>query len=340
MSTHVTKTFKSLDQQIELLKERKLIIRDENKAKQHLLEKNYFDLINGFETLLLIDSKAANKEYNGLYFEDFLLLYDFDKKLNLEILKILDKFEIRLKTSMAYRFCEKYFLTASDSACYIDINKYTDPRLNHHHLSLPQDLRKYFSRNKVFETNRSFKGATYSNFIELCKAKYPYISTYDHPPFWVTIKVLEFGPLFNLLLGFEKDIFEKVINDMGMKYIDKQKFINSIQIFIELRNTCAHFQLVNRFRTSKNLRIDAGMKSDLDLRTKTNTSGVSINYEIRLYDTLLVLSQFESLKNIGKLCQNFYFKRCTSKREKRLMLNIFERMGRKKHSDWFKISVK
>lgn len=127
---------------------------------------------------------------------------------------------------------------------------------------------------------------------------------------------------------------------MGMKYIDKQKFINSIQIFIELRNTCAHFQLVNRFRTSKNLRIDAGMKSDLDLRTKTNTSGVSINYEIRLYDTLLVLSQFESLKNIGKLCQNFYFKRCTSKREKRLMLNIFERMGRKKHSDWFKISVK
>lgn len=101
LSTHVTKTFKSLDQQIELLKERKLIIRDENKAKQHLLEKNYFDLINGFETLLLIDSKAANKEYNGLYFEDFLLLYDFDKKLNLEILKILDKFEIRLKTSMA-----------------------------------------------------------------------------------------------------------------------------------------------------------------------------------------------------------------------------------------------
>lgn len=62
MSTHVTKTFKSLDQQIDLLKERKLIIRDEEKAKRHLLEKNYFDLINGFETLLLTDSKATNKE--------------------------------------------------------------------------------------------------------------------------------------------------------------------------------------------------------------------------------------------------------------------------------------
>ncbi|OMC70258.1 hypothetical protein BK125_26520, partial [Paenibacillus odorifer] len=61
MSTHVIKTFKSLDQQIDFLKERKLIIRDEEKAKRHLLEKNYFDLINGFETLLLTDSKATNK---------------------------------------------------------------------------------------------------------------------------------------------------------------------------------------------------------------------------------------------------------------------------------------
>ncbi|MEK5400683.1 Abi family protein [Paenibacillus sp. FSL K6-2859] len=338
MSRHVTKTFKSLDQQIELLKQRKLIIRDEEKAKRHLLEKSYFDLINGFESLLLIDSKATNKEYNGLFFEDFLLLYDFDKKLNLEILKVLDKFEIRLKSSMAYRFCEKHFLTASDSACYIDINKYTNPRLNH--LSLPRELAKNISGHKVFGTNIYFDGVTHNNFIEWCRAKYSYISTYDHPPFWVTIKVLEFGALFKLLLGFEKDIFEKVIEDMGMKYIDKQKFINSIRIFIELRNTCAHFQLVNRFRTPNNLKIDLGMKNDLGLRTKVNTGGIPTHYEIRLYDTLLVLSQFESLKDIEKLIKDFYFKRCNSKREKRLMLEMFERMGRKKHSDWFKIGIK
>ncbi|OMD88037.1 MULTISPECIES: Abi family protein [Paenibacillus] len=338
MSTHVTKTFKSLDQQIDLLKERKLIIRDEEKAKRHLLEKNYFDLINGFETLLLTDSKATNKEYNGLFFEDFLLLYDFDKKLNLEILKILDKFEIRLKSSMAYRFCEKHYLNASDSACYIDINKYTNPRSNH--LSLPKDLAKNISGHKIFQANIYFNGATYSNFIEHCRAKYPYISTYDHPPFWVTIKVLEFGSLFSLLLGFERDVFEKVIEDMGMKYIDKQKFINSVRIFIELRNTCAHFQLVNRFRTSNRLRVDSGLINDLGLRTKINTAGISTYYEIRLYDTLLVLSQFESLKDIEKLFKDFYFRRCNSKREKSLMVKMFERMGRGKHSDWFKLGIK
>jgi len=336
--THVTKAFKSLDEQIALLKQRKLIIRNEEKAKLHLIEKNYFDLINGFETLLLIDSKAVNKEYKEKYFEDFLLLYDFDKRLNIEILKILDRFELRLKTSMAYRFCEKYFLTAADSSCYIDINNYTDPRSNH--LSLPRDVAYNISKHKIFNTNIQFNGNTYANYIEFCKAKYSYISTYDYPPFWVTIKVLEFGALFKLLLGFEKSVFEKVIEDMGMKYIDKQKFINSIRIFIELRNTCAHFQLVNRFRTPNNLRIDAGMINDLGLRTKTNTAGVSTYYELKLYDTLLVLSQFESLKDIRKLVNDFYFKRCISRREKNILIKIFERMGRKNISDWSKVGIK
>ncbi|WP_394581202.1 Abi family protein [Cytobacillus firmus] len=334
---HTTKAFKSLDDQIALLKQRKLLIRDEEKAKRQLLERNYFDLINGFETLLLVDSKASNKEYNGPNFDDFIMLHNFDKKLNLEIIKVIDRFEIRLKTSMAYRFCEKNFVAATDSACYIDKNKYTDPRSNH--LSLPSDLAKSISNHNIFKTNIYFNRNTYSNFIDFCKAKYPYISTYNDPPFWVVIKVLEFGSLFKLLLGFEKDVFEKVIKDMGMKYVDKQKFINSIRIFIELRNTCAHFQLVNRFRTPKNLRIDAGMIADLGLRTKTNTSGSPTYYEIRLYDSLLVLSQFESLKDIRRLIKEFYYKSCNS-RERRIIIKLFERMGRKKLSDWLSIGLK
>ncbi|MBV6685525.1 Abi family protein [Bacillus sp. JRC01] len=332
---HITKTFKSLDEQIALLKKRNLIIRDEEKAKVHLLEKNYFDLINGFESILLVDSKASTKEYVETYFEDFLLLYDFDKKLNLEILKILDKFEIRLKSSMAYRFCEKYFKSAADSSCYLNINNYTNPLSNH--LSLPSDVAYPIGTHKLFYKDHKHAGKRSLNFIQFCKSKYSFISTYDDPPFWVTIKVMEFGALFKLLLGFEKDIFEKVIQDMGMKYVDKQEFINAIRIFIELRNTCAHFQLVNRFRTPSNLRIDAGMKNKLKLITKTNTAGISTYYEIKLYDTLLVLSQFEDLGNIKELIKDFYYNRCNSKREKAIFTKVLDRMGRNDLSEWLKI---
>ncbi|KGR89051.1 hypothetical protein CD30_17725 [Ureibacillus massiliensis 4400831 = CIP 108448 = CCUG 49529] len=332
---HVTKEFLTIDEQIELLKNRKLIIKNEEAAKIHLLEKNYFDLINGFETLMLKDSKAATKEFDYYYFEDFIFLYEFDKKLNVEILRLLDRFETRFKTSMAHRFCEKHFVNPSDARSYIDVNKYTDPRSNH--LSVPREIAKPVQYHKIFNTNISFNRNTYPDFIEFCKAKYTYLSTYADPPFWMTIKVLEFGVLFQLLIRYERDIFVNVIADMGMNYLEKQKFINSIRIFIELRNTCAHFQLVNRFRTPNNLRIDAGLIVDLGLKTKLNINGVPTYYEIRLYDVLLVLSQFENLKDIRDLIKKYYFDVANSKRQRTLMTKLFDRMGRKNISDWIKL---
>ncbi|WP_194841651.1 Abi family protein [Sporosarcina obsidiansis] len=328
---HNTKEFLSLEAQINLLKRRNLIIKNEDYAKRQLLEKNYFDLINGFETLMLKNSQGDKKEYEHFYFEDFIFLYNLDKKINIEILKLLDKLETRLKTSMAYRFCEKNFLTPADAKCYIDINKYTNPRSNH--LSLPRDIAKPLYSHDLFKkyTKKSV------DYVEFCKSKYAFLSTYDNPPFWMTIKILSFGSLFKLLLGYEKDIFKEVIKDMGMDYRnDKEKLINSIRIFIELRNTCAHFQLVNRFRTPKNLRIDNGLILSLGLRTKLNVNGSPTNYELRLYDTLLVLSQFENVTNIGKLIQQSY-KTCNSKRQRILMKRLLGRMGREKLIDWLKL---
>lgn len=328
---HSTKTFASLDDQITLLKTRGLIINDIKYAKKQLLEKNYFDLINGYETLMLVDSKVTDKKYKNFYFEDFIFLYNFDKELNLEILKLLDKFETKLKTSMAYRFCEVNFRNASDARCYVDISHYSNPIAPGHHLSLSSDIKKNLANHKMFNP-RNFRG--FADYIDYCKSKYRFLSTFDDPPFWMTIKVLEFGPLFQLLISYKKDVFEKVIEDMGMSYnSDKEKFLNSIRIFIELRNTCAHFQLVNRFRTSQSLRIDSGMIADLNLQTKINAVGVATNFEIKLYDTLLVLGQFENLKRISVLIINTY-KKCNSKRQRILFKSVLKRMGRDILSDW------
>ncbi|UTH13861.1 hypothetical protein [Macrococcus equipercicus] len=78
---HITKEFKTLSEQVELLKERHLIINDSGYAERHLLEKNYFDLINGFETLLLTDPKSNNKTYSDVYFEDFIFFLNCNYKL-------------------------------------------------------------------------------------------------------------------------------------------------------------------------------------------------------------------------------------------------------------------
>ena len=63
------KQFKTVDEQILLLKSRKLQFKDEAKAKAILEKINYFDIINGTENILL---KTMNpKVYENVYFEDF-----------------------------------------------------------------------------------------------------------------------------------------------------------------------------------------------------------------------------------------------------------------------------
>ena len=49
----VTKNFKTIDEQIAILDSRQLKFKNKKKAAELLSRYNYFDLINGFESILL-----------------------------------------------------------------------------------------------------------------------------------------------------------------------------------------------------------------------------------------------------------------------------------------------
>lgn len=49
----ITKEFKTIEQQISVLEARKLKFKNKKKAANILSKYNYFDIINGFETILL-----------------------------------------------------------------------------------------------------------------------------------------------------------------------------------------------------------------------------------------------------------------------------------------------
>lgn len=99
----VTKEFKTIDEQINILSERGLKFKNKKKAADVLKRYNYFDVINGFESILL-KKNVQNKEYENVYFEDFRDIFFFDMKLKKNILfKILD-IEARLRTAIAYNF--------------------------------------------------------------------------------------------------------------------------------------------------------------------------------------------------------------------------------------------
>ncbi|AOS00435.1 Abi family protein [Bacillus subtilis] len=484
MQKTFSKKFKTFEEQINLLKHRGLSFRDEKEAVDILSKKNYFDVINGFETLLLKDPKAENKEYNSdTKFEQFIELYNFDKMYSTIVFKAIDSFENRLKTSVAYRFCEFVYNSNPNAnpACYMDILMYENPFSLHNRLNTlqPRKITQKFVNDINYEINRFINGeianieskittlqtstvqyisikarkkllkaisnvnnsilnansvinvinndirltpavrrsgdritcltpfATsltvnltkvssgvvnpntveksiqifiknlqelkirldkiYSqvsansntaihtvphfelknfvghnlfktnhdkkdnnNYIDSSKAKYSYLQKYEVPPFWVIIKTLELGSVLKLMYGLNTAILDKVVLDMGLTPSEKHILFNSTKIIIDLRNHCAHFGLVNRFRTKHHIKINTDLINKLNLRTKSDGNS---HYEIRLFDTLQVLAQFTSLHEVSSLFKEFFMAPdCLI--DPKLLMRLLDRMGNDNFLNW------
>ena len=81
------KRFKSLDEQIEILRYKGLIVQDEKYARNVLIRENYF-FLNGYRYLFMKSSN--NKRYiEGTTFEELYSLFLFDRSFRNIIFKYL-----------------------------------------------------------------------------------------------------------------------------------------------------------------------------------------------------------------------------------------------------------
>ncbi|GIP51033.1 Abi family protein [Paenibacillus vini] len=400
------KEFITIYDQIRLLKNRGLQINNFSSAKEHLQDKNYFDLINGHETLLLDDSKRLPKKYTKKSFDNFLRLHDFDKQFSSLILKKISDFETKLKTTISYHFCKNHCSTLAENNNYIDISYYNKPGptdgpkqyVNYFYNSSEQE-----KTHKLFRSNYKYRGkfrgifngvVTYQpsktilrgiftgrfgsssikevkagncifynsnqrtllaalhtvsttsgstvslniniqreeiiqglNYIDDCKLKFSYINEYNNPPFWVVIKTLMLNDLIVLMYGLKKRTLDAVLRDFNLKPYEKEKFLNSLEIIKELRNSCAHFELVNRFRTSPNLKVNSHLISDLHL------SPMRSQYVIRLFDVLKILRVYIDLSEIKLFLHNFWTNE-TKYGNGEITVALFERMGNSNINEW------
>jgi len=91
------KPFKCIEEQIDILESRGLVIPDKDKAKQILCRYNYYRL-SGY-TLTLRQNDVF---YQGTTFDDVLQLYHFDSELRSTLLYALEYVEIALRTNIGY----------------------------------------------------------------------------------------------------------------------------------------------------------------------------------------------------------------------------------------------
>ena len=90
----IEKKFKNLDEQVDILKHKGLVINDTRYTKEVLLRENYF-FINGYRHLFVKEDRNFKE---GTTFEELYSLFLFDRHLRNIIFKYLLVIENNLKS--------------------------------------------------------------------------------------------------------------------------------------------------------------------------------------------------------------------------------------------------
>ena len=92
------KIFRTLDEQISILRSKNLVINDEEKTKQILLKENYF-FISGYRHLLMKNYKDKNF-IKGSTFEELYAIFNFDRHIRNICFKNILIIENNIKSKM------------------------------------------------------------------------------------------------------------------------------------------------------------------------------------------------------------------------------------------------
>jgi len=97
----------SIKEQIERLKTRGLIIKDEQKATQYLSTISYYRL--RAYTFPFQNANDTNHSFVGdISLEEIIEVYNFDRKLRILVFDAIERIEISFRTQMIYRWSINY----------------------------------------------------------------------------------------------------------------------------------------------------------------------------------------------------------------------------------------
>lgn len=222
-----TKQFKTLDEQIEILKHKGLIVNDESYAKDVLLRENYF-FLSGYRHVFL-DPKDSKRYVEGATFEELYSLFLFDRQFRNIIFKNLLILENNLKSIISYRLSKKYGYKEND---YLKPKNFdTSPEKSRQVNDLLKKMRRQIHVN----------GRQHSATVH-------YLSNYGYIPLWVLVKVLSFGivsELYSILRIDDRVAIAEIYRT------DMVTLSNYLPILSNYRNLCAHEDILFENKTQK-----------------------------------------------------------------------------------------
>ena len=212
-SMQYTKQAIDFSEQLEQLKQRGLIIDDEDTAILYLHSISYFRLTN---YLVPMETNSFTHTFRPQsHLHTAIALYNFDRKLRSLIFASIQDIEVALRTRIIH-----YFSLVHGPFWFMENNLFRD-----------QSIQQTCINNIATEVNRSKE-----DFITEYYSRY---SSPEFPPAWKTLEVVSFGTLSKLFCNF-KDVEVKkcVARDFNLpQYVYLESWIKCAVV---LRNACAH----------------------------------------------------------------------------------------------------
>lgn len=221
------KEFKSLAEQIEIMKAKGLKFLDEDKAKEILFRENYF-FINGYRHLFM-KSNSDKTFIPGSTFEEMYALFTFDRRFRNIIFKYVLVIENNIKSMMSYQLSKKYGYREKD---------YLRPS------SFSLDRKKSRQVNDlIHKMKRQIRvnGAQHT-------ATMHYSTNYGYVPLWILVKVLSFGIISEMytILKPEDQLSISEYYDLNIETLAEY-----LSILANYRNLCAHEDILFEHKTQK-----------------------------------------------------------------------------------------
>lgn len=223
----MNKTFKTLDEQVDILKNKGLVIDDVERAKEILLRENYF-FISGYRHLFF-RSNESKKFIQNTNFREIYGLFNFDRQLRNIIFKNILIIENNIKSVISYNISRNYGITEKN---YLNHKNFTRE---------PSKTRQVNDLLKKMKRQIRINGGQH-------EATSHYISNYGYIPPWIVVKVLSFG-IVSELYGILKVDDQKNIADVFN--INYQELMSYLTILSNYRNLCAHEDIVYEHRAQK-----------------------------------------------------------------------------------------
>ena len=228
------KPWKSLDDQLALLKQRGMLTDNQEAAKSYLERLGYYRLSGYWYPFRVLDPVQASSSKTprrldrfiaGSHFADVVKLYVFDKKLRLLAMDALERIEMSVRVDIAHRLGQA------------DPYAHENPKCLHGHFS------------KQIKKNGPAKGKTehqlwlekYHSHLWRSRRE-PFVEHYQNNygklPIWVAVEVWDFGMMSKFYAGMK--IADRVAIAQKYELPDGDIFASWLRSLNFIRNVSAH----------------------------------------------------------------------------------------------------